>query len=122
MKSDLFSFEHKSQPLLERRRYLKRQFRYVFYGIGLLVFSLGLGAVGYRVYGELSWLDAMHNAAMILTGMGAINPMPDAAGIVFESVYAMFSGIVFLSTIAVMFSPFIHRLLHIIHLDESGDS
>jgi hypothetical protein len=38
----------------------------------------------------------------------------------FSSFYALFSGIAFLSTVAVLFAPLAHRFLHLLHLDESN--
>jgi hypothetical protein len=35
--------------------------------------------------------------------------------------YAIFSGVVFLSTVAIFFSPFAHRLMHLLHIEEIDD-
>jgi hypothetical protein len=37
---------------------------------------------------------------------------------IFASFYALFSGIAFLSTIAVFLAPIAHRFLHAIHIDD----
>jgi hypothetical protein len=57
---------------------------------------------------------------MILTGMGPANEMPDDASKLFSGCYALFSGIAFLSTVAVFFAPIAHRFLHLIHFDENS--
>lgn len=54
---------------------------------------------------------------MILTGMGPIDPMKTDAAKIFAGSYALFSGIAFLSTVAVLLAPVVHRFLHWIHLD-----
>jgi len=85
----------------------------------LLGVSLGIGVVGYHFINELPWLDSLLNASMILTGMGPVDPMKNDAAKWFASFYAIFSGIAFLSTVAVFLSPLVHRFLHKHHLDES---
>ena len=76
------------------------------------------GSAGYHVYGALPWIDALLNAAMILTGMGPVNAMQTDSGKLFSTFYALYSGIAFLSIIAVILAPLLHRLLHHFHLDE----
>jgi hypothetical protein len=87
--------------------------------MALLVVSLGIGTAGYHYYGDISWIDGFYNASMILTGMGPVNTMEHTAAILFSSFYALFSGLVFLSTTAIIFAPLAHRLLHLIHLEVS---
>lgn len=74
--------------------------------------------IGYHHYARLEWIDAFYNASMILTGMGPANDMPDDQAKIFSGCYALFSGIAFLSTVAVFFAPIAHRFLHLIHIDE----
>jgi len=57
---------------------------------------------------------------MILTGMGPVNPLINDSAKYFASAYAIFSGIVFLSTIALLLAPVAHRFLHKLHLDEEN--
>ncbi len=40
--------------------------------------ALGLGVLGYHSFAGLPWVDALLNAAMILTGMGPVSPLPTA--------------------------------------------
>jgi len=112
-------FEYYSKPLLPRELFLIRVFRYLGFTILLLGVSLGIGVVGYHFINELPWLDSLLNASMILTGMGPVDPMKNDAAKWFASFYAIFSGIAFLSTVAVFLSPLVHRFLHKHHLDES---
>jgi len=79
--------------------------------------SLALGMLGYRGAEGLSWLDAFLNAAMILTGMGPVSEMHTTAGKMFAGCYALFSGVAFLTAVAVLFAPLFHRFLHRFHLD-----
>lgn len=88
--------------------------------------SLAIGVVGYHVTAGLSWIDALLNASMILTGMGPVDPLPNTASKVFASAYALFSGVAFLTIVAVMLAPLVHRFLHRFHLElddaRNGDS
>ena len=118
MASRHFSFEHKNKPLLSREAFLRRQFVFVLFALLLLSLSLGLGMIGYRLATGMSWIDAFYNASMILTGMGPVDAMHSTGAKIFAGTYALFSGIIFLSTVAVMLSPIVHRFLHIMHLDE----
>jgi len=83
--------------------------------------SLGLGVLGYHLLGGLSWLDALVNASMILTGMGPVNEIATVAGKLFAAFYALFSGVAFLTIVAVLLAPAVHRFLHRFHLDLAGD-
>ena len=83
----------------------------------LILASLGVGTVGYHAVADLSWLDAEYNAAMILTGMGPVDPMRTSAGKLFGSAYALFSGVAFLSSVGVLVGPFVQRFLHRFHLE-----
>jgi hypothetical protein len=55
---------------------------------------------------------------MILTGMGPVVEMRSDAAKLFSSFYALYSGIAFLSITAVFFAPIIHRLLHILQVED----
>lgn len=110
-------FEHRKQPLLKRREFLRRQMQYFFYSGILLAFSLGIGVLGYKYFGGISWIDSLLNASMILTGMGPVSEMHSDAAKLFSSFYALYSGIAFLGTVAVFFAPIAHRFMHILHMD-----
>lgn len=114
------AFEHKTRPLLPRNQYLGRVFRYLLYSFLILSFSLGIGVVGYRFLNDLSWIDAFLNAAMILTGMGPVDPMKNDGAKWFASFYAIFSGVAFLTTVAIFLSPVVHRFMHKLHLEEDN--
>ena len=78
--------------------------------------------VGYHYFAKLAWLDSFLNASMILTGMGPIDPMPNESSKIFAGCYALFSGIAFLSIVAVLFAPILHRLFHIFHLEVKDEN
>lgn len=118
-----FRFEHHRRPLLSRKEFLVRQVRYTVFSLFILAFSLGIGIAGYHFFGRLSWVDSLVNASMILTGMGPVDHLETTGGKLFASCYALFSGVAFLTFVAVLFAPAYHRFLHRFHLNsEENDS
>jgi hypothetical protein len=111
--------ERRHDRLLPRRNFLKRQARYSAAAAGVIAASLGVGVLGYHGIEHLSWIDALLNASFILTGMGPVDPVKSTAGKLFASAYAVFSGIAFLTTIGILVTPLVHRLLHRFHIEES---
>lgn len=114
-------FERKYEPVLPIEAFYRRQILFVLYAAILISISLAIGMIGYHSLANLDWTEAFHNAAMILAGMGEIDAMPDNTARIFSGFYALFSGVVFLSTVAVMFSPLVHRILHIMHLENTRE-
>ncbi len=115
-------FEHKSQPLAPISIYYKRILNTFLLSSALILFSLGIGVLGYCLIAGLGWIDALLNASMILTGMGPVNPMPNNASKLFASFYCIYSGVAFLSSIAVFLSPALHRIMHKLHLENANVS
>jgi hypothetical protein len=85
---------------------------------GLIGFSLFLGTLGYHFIAGLKWVDALLNAAMILTGMGPVDVLNSAAAKLFASAYALFSGVVFITAAGILLTPIFHRVLHRFHIEE----
>jgi hypothetical protein len=120
-------YEHASEPLLPRPAFVRRVIRHAGGAAALLLGSLLAGMLGYAVLDGLNPVDAFLNAAMILGGMGPVDPLRDNAAKVFAGIYALYSGVVFLVAVGVVFAPLLHRLLHRLHLqaitpaDPTGD-
>jgi hypothetical protein len=110
-------FEHKSQPLLTRRQFARRMALYAFFAVGFLCISLTAGTVGYAHFANLPTIDAFLNASMILTGMGPVDRMETNAGKLFAGIYAIYSGVAFLTFCGVLFTPVYHRFMHKFHLE-----
>lgn len=113
----LGQYERMSQPLLPRRRFLRRLAGSVGLGLALIAISLAVGMAGYHWLDGLVWIDAYENAAMILSGMGPVGAPESWGGKLFAGTYALYSGIAVLATTAVMFAPVVHRFLHYLHAD-----
>ena len=110
-------YERRSDPLLPRRQFIARVLRGLALGLSLLGVSLGAGMVGYHLAG-LSWVDSYLNASMILAGMGQVDELHTSGAKLFAGTYALFSGVVFLSTVAVLLAPIAHRMLHQFHIEK----
>ena len=114
-------FEHRTKPLLSRAAYLARVARGAGIGLGLIVSSLGIGMLGYHHFEHLPWIDAFANAAMILSGMGPLATLQTTAGKAFAGCYALFSGLLFIVIVGIVFAPVAHRFLHRFHLAVEAD-
>jgi hypothetical protein len=115
-------FEHNRQPLASRTVFLLRLFYSFLMTLLVVVLSLGLGTWGYHSLGGLDWIDALLNASMILTGMGPVNTMQTNAGKLFATFYCLFSGIIFLTMMAIMLAPAYHRFMHRFHLEDEASA
>ncbi|MBI5166377.1 MAG: hypothetical protein HY998_01370 [candidate division NC10 bacterium] len=114
-------YERHHQPLLPKEAFIRRQAVHASLAAAIVVGSLLLGIVGYHLAEGLSWIDSFVNAAMILGGMGPVNELHTNVGKLFAGFYALFSGIVFLLGVAVLFAPAFHRFLHHFHLEIEDD-
>jgi hypothetical protein len=115
-KKGFIMYEHKKKPLLSKSKFYLRIFKHFLGALTVVLVSLLIGIAGYHYTENLSLLDSLLNASMILGGMGPIAELHTAAGKLFASVYALFSGIVFLVVVGVLFVPFFHRFLHKFHI------
>jgi len=107
---------HKVKPLAATA-FVARLANHLAAALGILVASLALGMSGYIKFEGLSALDAFLNAAMLLGGMGPVNAPITSAGKLFAGVYALYAGLVFIVTAALIFTPIVHRVLHRFHWD-----
>jgi hypothetical protein len=111
-------YEHKRQPLAPRHIYYQRIYRNLAWSSFFLLICLGIGILGYHFTCNLPWIDALHNASMILSGMGPVVEIESDGGKVFSSGYAIFSGVAFITNIGVLLAPAIHRFFHRLHVEE----
>lgn len=104
------------EPLASRYKFFLRLIRSIAMALLIIVIALSVGMVGYHVFENMSWINAFANAAMILSGMGPLTPLNTSAGKLFAGSYALFSGLVFIVIIGIVFAPIVHRFLHRFHL------
>jgi hypothetical protein len=111
-------FEHKKQPLASKPRFYRRVLSCIVIALFVIAVCLAIGTVGYHYTAGMSWLDALHNASMILSGMGLVDPISSDGGKLFSSFYALFCGIAFITNIGIILAPALHRIYHRMHLDD----
>ena len=84
----------------------------------LALAALFLGVAIYHWVEHLPWADAFLNAAMLLGGMGPVDPLKTTAGKWLAGLYALFAGLFFIILAGVMLAPVIHHVLQRFHIDE----
>lgn len=111
-------YEHKKQPLASKAIFYSRLARSLIWFIILLMACLSIGILGYHYCAGIEWLDSLHNASMILSGMGPVAEIKTVSGKWFSSFYALFSGVAFITNIGVLLAPAVHRFFHKLHVEE----
>lgn len=111
-------YEHHKQPVVSRATFYQRIIKHILAAVMIMAFCLALGVAGYHFTAGLSWLDSFHNASMILSGMGLVDPVESEGGKLFSSFYALFSGVVFITNIGIILAPAMHRIFHRLHWEE----
>lgn len=110
-------YEHRTDALLPLREFILRVVRQILIATSVVGAALAIGTIGYRGFGDLPWVDALLNAAMILGGMGPVDVLRSDAAKLFAAGYALFSGIVFIGVAGLILAPLFHRVLHRFHLE-----
>ena len=110
-------YEHKTQKLAPMSTFYQRVLKNILLAFIILGICLVIGIAGYHYTAGASWLDSLHNASMILSGMGPVIEIETVPGKWFSSFYALFSGIVFITNIGIILAPAIHRLFHRLHVE-----
>lgn len=114
-------FERRHERLADRITFFSRLARHLLYASAFVFGSLGMGVFGYHELEDLSWLDSLLNASMILGGMGPVDVLRTESGKLFASAYALYSGLAFLVVAGLLLGPIAHRVLHRFHLEDERD-
>ena len=114
-------FENKGEPLAHRKVFFGRMMKMAAIAGFATFLCLLLGIWGYHYIAHLAWIDALHNASMILSGMGPVANIDNVSGKLFSSFYALFSGVAFITNISIFLSPVVHRFLHKMHLEKKEE-
>ncbi len=117
-KTGLLSYERRHDQLAPRFVFIKRVIAALVCALGLILAALLIGIAGYHLIAGFNWVDSLLEASMILGGMGPIKELPNDAAKVFASIYALFSGIIFIGVMGLILSPVVHRIMHKFHVDE----
>lgn len=110
-------YEGKLEAPVSGRVFIVRLLWHAFAAVALLLGSLLAGVFGYVVFEAVGIVDAFLNSAMLLGGMGLVDPPQSTGGKLFAGFYALYSGLVFVVIAAIIFTPIIHRALHRFHWD-----
>lgn len=113
-----FRYEHRRQPVLSRRHFVRRLLAHFALASALVGASLVAGMAGYVYFEDLSLVDAFLNASMLLGGMGPVNDPMFFGGKLFAGFYALYAGLLFLVVAGIMLGPVVHRVMHRFHWDE----
>jgi hypothetical protein len=113
-------YESRRQQPLTHGTFVQRLALHAACAVALVIGSLAIGMVGYHLLEHLSWIDAFLNSAMLLGGMGPVNPPTSDGGKLFAGLYALYAGLVFIVSAGLMFAPVLHRLMHRFHFDEKA--
>jgi len=113
-------YEHKKQKLAPMSTFYQRIFKNILLAFIILGICLLIGIFGYHFTAGVSWLDSLHNASMILSGMGPVVEINTVSGKIFSSFYALFSGIVFITNIGIILAPALHRMYHRLHFEDQS--
>ena len=105
-------YEHRHEPIAPKATFYQRILKNIFIALGVMMVCLAIGVAGYHFTANIPWIDAFHNASMILSGMGPVVEITTNGGKIFSSIYALFSGVVFLSIVGFILAPAIHRIFH----------
>lgn len=110
-------YEPKAKKPLATPAFARRVLIHLAAATVLLAFSLAIGMWGYMSLERLSTVDAFLNAAMLLGGMGPVDAPITVAGKLFAGAYALYAGLVFILSAALIVTPIAHRVLHKFHWD-----
>lgn len=111
-------YEHRKQPLASTATFYQRILKNILIASFIMFICLLIGITGYHYFAKAQWIDALHNASMILSGMGPVIEIQSASGKIFSSAYALFSGIIFITNFGIILAPAMHRLFHRLHLED----
>jgi hypothetical protein len=110
-------YEHRSEPLLPWPLFRRRAILHFGGALLVLLAALLLGMAIYHYTEQLDWIESFLNASMLLGGMGPVDKPCTTAGKIGAGLYALFAGLVFVGAVGVMGAPWLHRMVHRLHLE-----
>jgi hypothetical protein len=117
----LMDYEKRNEPLATHARFRARLMNNLTIGLATIVVSLAIGMAGYAGLEDMSLIDAFANSAMILSGMGPLNPLHSNAGKLFAGLYAIFCGLLIFAVAGLILAPVLHRILHRFHIEDAKE-
>jgi voltage-gated potassium channel len=80
-----------------KKRYSFKQLLIIV--IILLLVILLIGTIGFKYVSDLEWIDALHNSALYLAGMGPTYELKTKKEKLFSTFYSIIASILFLAII-----------------------
>ena len=111
-------FEHRTEPLLTGLQFAWRIGKALSFTVLVAGLSMLLGTLGYHFLVGTDWDDSFHCACLVLGNHDVAVHPESAAGKVFAGLYVMYGGLVFVSMVAILAAPVLHRISHSLHLDK----
>ena len=118
-KESWLRFERRHEKLAPISVYVQRIAGSLALALGLMAIALSIGIAGYHFIAGFNFVDSLLEASMILGGMGPVRELPKDTAKIFASIYALFSGVIFIALMGILLAPTAHRVLHKFHIDEN---
>ncbi|RNF33346.1 hypothetical protein A7A09_016380 [Paracoccus methylarcula] len=113
-------YERRNEPPISASRFRLRVFIHVLAALCLFIGSVLVGAAGFVLFEGMDWPRGTLNATTLISGLG-VAEMPQTPGAkLFASLFALYSGFVFVAMSGIVIAPILHRLLHFFHKDGGG--
>lgn len=120
-------WEHRSEPLAPSHVFAGRMARQILLVAAIVAVALVLGTIGYMLVSKgtenLGLVDSFLEASMLLSGAGPLYTERTSSDSLklFSSVYALFGTLVVVSSVGILASPIVHRVLHRLHLERGRE-
>ena len=121
------AWEHRSEPLAPGHVFAGRMLRQILLVAAIVAASLGIGTIGYMIVSRgtenLDVVDSFLEASMLLSGAGPLyTERSSSDGLkLFSSFYALFGTLIVVSSVGILASPIVHRVLHRLHLERGRE-
>jgi hypothetical protein len=116
-------WEHRSEPLAPGHVFAGRMARQILLVAAIVAVALVIGTVGFMTISRgnenLGPVDSFLEASMLLSGAGPLYTERSSTDElkIFSSLYALFSTLIVVSSVGILASPVVHRVLHRLHLE-----
>jgi hypothetical protein len=113
----LFRFEHRSEPVAPRHRFIGRIAVNILVAFLVTAAFVVAGATAYHFFlrPDDSFWKAIHRATMIISGMGPVEAPEGGGERAFVDLYALLSTLVLAGALGIILTPFVHRVMHHLH-------
>ena len=120
-------WEHRSEPLAPGHVFAGRMARQILLVAAIVGIALVIGTVGFMTISRgsenLGPVDSFLESSMLLSGAGPLYTERSSTDElkIFSSLYALFSTLLVVSSVGILASPIVHRVLHRLHLERGRE-